>query len=754
MKKFYKILLLILLFFTYLCLGEKNNNIEVVRATQLQPKFTISISAYKDITDYDGSTTGTNLKGSDIVEAAIVEKGGVHEDGEGNAVFSNYVIVTLNYKIDANHKISNQDAYVISDNDMSISGSVYGSSEKVKLQTKIGYGQLFTRYDTAGYGSRTFTNVGITGGKTERLHFTEDGDYHLVSVFRIKEKGEKKKIVIDVTIPIRTSIYLTDLSGVFQVKDQGKYYDDFIVNANYRKNVTIYCNDQIIKDGSIITKDGTYEFEVYGNGFCSEKFTFEKFEDLEIAELYISNIRKKIGDSSYEAECYFSMAWKENVSVYAFITNLEDNIRRRYYQGTEINEVGIYKVELYSTDYGRTQSAYVNLVPGDSPNHNYNTLNGKRFNNFKTKWYEVYDEENNDYLCFDLKEYSTALNAALSIENTLVNDKGYEKEYRGKSYTDSISLTAALNEYAEKNVKIMYYDFEDKTKSKLFSSNLFDETVYINKDFMFVNSHESETYSVILNNLESNTSYNIDFFKEIGSYNLPSGEYEIKETDIYGNENIYYGIIDDTAPSIKLDINGEEKEIKNGDVVNADYFFVEELKDSLDPHAVISINEDFYINNEFYKEVYSSNGIYNIRAYDRNNNFIKCTVIIEKDQLYTISEDDENISLSLKNNVEVIKVEKNNVEVELDSLVFKKETSEVEKYLIYLKNNSMNHVDCVKIQTRKYEEKNENNIDNNIYKEENDGLSKGVAILISSSVFVIFAAIGIVIFIKSKKEGE
>ena len=50
MKKFYKILLLILLFFTYLCLGEKNNNIEVVKATQLQPKFTISITAYKDIT--------------------------------------------------------------------------------------------------------------------------------------------------------------------------------------------------------------------------------------------------------------------------------------------------------------------------------------------------------------------------------------------------------------------------------------------------------------------------------------------------------------------------------------------------------------------------------------------------------------------------------------------------------------------------------------------------------------------------------
>ena len=76
----------------------------------------------------------------------------------------------------------------------------------------------------------------------------------------------------------------------------------------------------------------------------------------------------------------------------------------------------------------------------------------------------------------------------------------------------------------------MYYDFEDKTKSKLFSSNLFDETVYINEDFMFVNSHESETYSVVLTNLETKTSYNIDFFKEIGSYNLPSGEYEIKET--------------------------------------------------------------------------------------------------------------------------------------------------------------------------------------------------------------------------------
>lgn len=749
MKRKYNLFLLLLMILPLFIFGNINNNPKVVNADYLQPDVTTNLSAYGNLSNYYGSKTSTTLKASDILDVNIIDKGGVHEDGNGKAVFSNYVVVTINYKFDSNHKVLDKDTYILSNRDMNVPGKVYGRDEKVKLETKVGYGQLFVSNAAYDGERREYTNIGIQGGTTQRIHLTDDGNYYFVSVFDIKENGQKKKIVLETIIPVRTSIYLTDLSGVYQVKNNGKYFAPFIVDANKRDNVEIYCNNKHIQDGTTIRDDGTYLFKVYGNGYFCEQFTFEKYENLEIAELYISNIRKKIGDNCYEAENHFIATWKENVALESFITNLNSNVRMPYMQGTKIEEAGFYKIELKNRFYGQTMTTYVNLIESDAPNHNYNMLSGYRFNNFKTKWYEVYDQENDDYLCFDLDEYSTAFSAALTIENKKVEDKGIEKIYLGQSYTDSITLTKALNENAEKNIKIQYYDFENSTKSKLFSTGLFEETIYLNSDFIFVKSHPSETNTVILINEENNKEYNIEYFKSIKDHNLPSGKYLIKELDAYGNENSYYGIIDKDAPRLTLNLNGEVKDIKNGDVLEVDYFLVDALIDSLDSYAVLSINENFYINREYYKEVFNQNGTYNIRAYDRNNNFIKCTIIIDKEALYTLNEDEEHFNIILEKDVSIIKAYKNDNEITLNSLSIKKETNEKEEYIIYLKNNVNNHLDCLKIETTIKKQ-------NNIIDEENpnDKTNNGwiIALLVSIIVLTGFTVPGTILLIKSKKE--
>ena len=92
------------------------------------------------------------------------------------------------------------------------------------------------------------------------------------------------------------------------------------------------------------------------------------------------------------------------------------------------------------------------MIENDKPSYNYEVLSSERFNNFKTKWYEVYDDVNDRYLCFDYdSEYNRAYEAAMTIENSSVVNSGGKYYYNEVWYEDRIELTKAMNEYVFKN---------------------------------------------------------------------------------------------------------------------------------------------------------------------------------------------------------------------------------------------------------------------------------------------------------------
>ena len=127
---------------------------------------------------------------------------------------------------------------------------------------------------------------------------------------------------------------------------------------------------------------------------------------------------------------------------------------------------------------------WVNVVEGDAPSYNYGVLSAKRFNNFKTKWYEVYDRINDKFMCFDMDEYQRAYNAAMTVENCTVDDATGGFFYNEQWYEDRIELTTAMNDFVfSQNLKTVYFDpddFSDEDDSlRTFSSAAFDGTIYL-----------------------------------------------------------------------------------------------------------------------------------------------------------------------------------------------------------------------------------------------------------------------------------
>ena len=90
------------------------------------------------------------------------------------------------------------------------------------------------------------------------------------------------------------------------------------------------------------------------------------------------------------------------------------------------------------------------LIPNISPNHNYEILSGNRYNNFITKWYEVYNEKTDEYYCFHMAEYNKAYDLAMTLEKEKVSYYGNKYLYEDEFYYSSVDMADALNEAAAK----------------------------------------------------------------------------------------------------------------------------------------------------------------------------------------------------------------------------------------------------------------------------------------------------------------
>ena len=131
-----------------------------------------------------------------------------------------------------------------------------------------------------------------------------------------------------------------------------------------------------------------------------------------------------------------------------------------YSPGERLDKAGLYYI--FAQSKTKKAEYWIEVVEGDDPSYNYSVLSAKRFNNFKTIWYQIYDGINKRYLCFDMNEWQRAYDAAMTIENSTVDKSTGRPFYNGKYYNDSLEVTAAMNEYVfSQNLKTIYYDPDD-----------------------------------------------------------------------------------------------------------------------------------------------------------------------------------------------------------------------------------------------------------------------------------------------------
>ena len=483
------------------------------------------------------------------------------------------------------------------------------------------------------------------------IALTEDGDYHINIFFEASYNGVTQKYVAQYTVPVRTSIFVTDESGEYHVKDSGFYYDAVKLDFADRKDVVVTVNGVYAGNGYVISKPGTYSVCVYGAGFLSEKFTFRVHsQNYDHIFLRGKNLTAVLGEGIYQAESYFSVDWLTNMADVVAYYSYNGGDTVKYEKDTVISEPGAYTFSVSTASGKETQYMAVMLVPDTCPSHNLNVLSGNRFNNFITKWYEVRDNESGEYLCFNINEYYKAYDAAMSFEERKVTYYGNRYVYGDMQYATSDAVSRAMSEAAVKNIKLVYYDVDNSTVEKQFSNNLFDGTVYLNGDFKFMCPNTAETSSVILID-ENGGIHPIAYNTVMDSYSLCDGKYTVVESDKYGNEIEYSVVIDRTAPSVHITTDSGVIEIENGKTYTVSRFSVSALSDALDPYALVCVdNTDFALANELTGDTYGERGRYFIKAYDRNGNVVRCTVNIEREeQIYKRSDSDSAVFISLLN---------------------------------------------------------------------------------------------------------
>ena len=146
----------------------------------------------------------------------------------------------------------------------------------------------------------------------------------------------------------------------------------------------------------------------------------------------------------------------------------------------------------------------------------------------------------------------------------------------------------------------------------------------------------------------------IDFFTPVSRYNLASGSYTVCEEDIYGNKTEYTVIVDRDVPKLYLNLNGERVEAQSHNVYTARYFALSELIDALDDYALASVTEDatgkteYFLASECENAVFTMNGTYTVRIYDRNGNSESLMVSIEGERQWALEIGDSATTVMLR----------------------------------------------------------------------------------------------------------
>lgn len=632
---------------------------------------------YRGSSKYTGETIGSHIGADDFADFEITDNGGTHIDGTGNTVFSNYVVFKIDLLFDTQTKeIGDTGVKVSKDscdwNDMDKANSYKYGNPETDTEQYIAYGAV-SAIRINGDGSTTKYTPMFSKGNTSIAEqiYNIDGDYTIYVFFQTKKGNDIQKHILSWSFKIRTEIFLTDEETGYAIKNSGISSKNVVVDYANRDETLSQISQKVqvecilngyryvdIADGTVLeARNGTsdiYQFTVKANGFISETFEFTIDTDNIQEELLFANLRKQTGEISYEAEEYFYVTWTENpnnpihVNIEYYDVNapieydengqqiISKQLIENYQAGDKLDKVGPYYIYAESSTY--KFECCVEVVAADNPSYNYEVLSANRFNNFKTKWYQVYDRINDRYLCFDMAEYQRAYNAAMTIENSTVDRTSGSIYYNGVYYQNNIDATAAMNEYVfSRNLKTVYYDPNDFSNDdesiRTFSSAAFDGTIYLNDEFQFVQQNGAEVESVIATG-EDGTEYPIKFFIPISEQNIPHGQYVITETDKYGNKTSYTVYRDKNAPEVTVNADDEQVIAYNGqEIIAEDSFVISNLSDDFDDFAILKViapngETQYFYQDEYRGIAFVQNGKYSIFAYDRNNNSIEFCVTV------------------------------------------------------------------------------------------------------------------------------
>lgn len=608
-----------------------------------------------------------NINLSKVLTVEVVNSGEIRRidetDTKSEYVFSDFV--HLNFKINLKTTRSDRRRYVTKLLGYRVNEN---TSYYTKLEHRVNHGVFIqTKYE-GDENVELYSPIYMDNGRAlNNIVFTGNGDYKMFFLFQ----NGNDAYVIYMNIPVRARCYVTNEEKNLQLRPYGTFYDSVLLDVA-DVNSKIYV-DGVEYNHQPLTEKREYVITVRSSrwGILCDKFKFIVSSTEQLTPLiYLHNFKQQISDDFYEVEGSLKLTYQENINDIKYSVNYvkvddEASLENVQIYNNEIKSIGVYSLWLVAEKAGEvvdtSNPILVFVNDYDSPSFNKNFLSSNRFNNFITKWLEIYDEENDEYYCFSVNSYNNAKKIALSIENSKVLRLNGSIYYSGKQYNDEVALTYDLDKNAEKNIVVKYYDPYDSKHEKNFNSDLFDGTRYLNQDFTFVQTNRCETNSVEL--ISGTNYYNLGFSKKISEYNILDGEYTVKETDLFGNVVTYDAIVDLTTPKVILETNEGQIEGSQNQTYNANYFRIKDFFDEHDEYAVLKINDDYYIKDEYKDVIYFEQGIYYVKAYDRNNNLLAFNVVIKDHPSLEYHVENDVIKFDVPQDIEITKWQVNDVDV-------------------------------------------------------------------------------------------
>ncbi len=412
----------------------------------------------------------------------------------------------------------------------------------------------------------------------------------------------------------------------------------------------VKVNGEIVSDGKRITENGCYDIQIttsLGKNKSTKVYVFRDDEgdgaSTYFADVPVSGYRVfRDGDlPTYDSrtELHLLEVPDSAPPLTGIITNVTSG--EVVFEGlnrsakTIALQEGTYHADLYS---GYTESGSVyhyelnfNIISEESkPYVNYHSLmTADRLSDLSSRYYQVnYQTTRGGYISVCFADYQHAFSYAYEIEKRFVEDGRYKsidnpnvKVKYATSGEGLIELTQAINQYAERNVEIAFFDPTDtftyrtlddpEQLSNLEALSLPESVKVIPSDeekalmylrqpfingFTFIQAADYDVVAVDAFCSSNNTTYPLVLGKPVDEQLTVSSEYYITETNKYGDTNTYqvfYAADNQTKATWKTMSSGgtsmTETSKENASEITAQVAEIVNASNNVDSCAIVTI---------------------------------------------------------------------------------------------------------------------------------------------------------------------